>query len=122
MPSATAAATCQRYRSGKLSDEALAGKLRLLRPSTSYGDLGDADIVIEAAFERMAVKKAIFAEIVRHARADAILATNTSTLDVDEIAESTGCPERVVGAWHVARVCARSALGNVTLVPTLRLA
>lgn len=72
-----------------------------MRPTTSYSDLGDADIVIEAAFERMAVKKAVFAETVQHAREDAILATNTSTLDVDEIAESTGCPERVVGAWRV---------------------
>lgn len=59
--------------------------------------VGDADIVVEAVFENMAVKKEIFASLDSAVRADAILATNTSALDVNEIASATTRPEKVIG-------------------------
>ena len=58
---------------------------------------GDADVVIEAVFEEMALKKRVFAELDRVAKPGALLATNTSTLDVDEIAGATARPQDVVG-------------------------
>lgn len=65
--------------------------------SDSYSDLGNADLVIEAVFEDMDVKKQVFAQIEAAAKSDAILATNTSYLDVNEIAASIGNPARVIG-------------------------
>ncbi|MDH3737587.1 MAG: 3-hydroxyacyl-CoA dehydrogenase, partial [Alphaproteobacteria bacterium] len=82
---------------GRLSDDEMTARLGCITPSTDYADIADADIVIEAVFEEMDVKKTVFAEIDRLARADAILATNTSTLDVNEIAQSTNRPESVLG-------------------------
>jgi len=82
---------------GRLSDEEMAARMGRITPSTDYADMADADIVIEAVFEEMDVKQSVFAEIDRLARADAILATNTSTLDVDEIAAITKRPESVIG-------------------------
>ncbi len=82
---------------GRLSDDEMAARMGRITPSTDMADMGDADIVIEAVFEDMDVKKSVFAEIDRLARADAILATNTSTLDVDEIAAVTKRPESVLG-------------------------
>ncbi len=67
------------------------------RASDSYDALSDADLVIEAAFEEMGVKKAIFAELDRVCKKGAVLASNTSYLDVNEIAESTSRPSDVVG-------------------------
>src|SRR5207249_5998323 len=57
----------------------------------------DADLVIEAVFEEMAIKKDVFARLDKVAKANAVLATNTSTLDVNEIASATRRPESVVG-------------------------
>ena len=82
---------------GRLSDDEMAARLSRITPSTDIADMADADIVIEAVFEEMDVKRSVFAEIDRLARDDAILATNTSTLDVDEIARATKRPESVLG-------------------------
>ena len=82
---------------GRLSDDDMAERLGRITPSTDMADIADADIVIEAVFEEMDVKRSVFAEIDRLARGDAILATNTSTLDVDEIAQATSRPESVLG-------------------------
>ncbi|MCZ6591384.1 MAG: 3-hydroxyacyl-CoA dehydrogenase NAD-binding domain-containing protein [Alphaproteobacteria bacterium] len=82
---------------GRLSDDEMAARLGRITPSTDYADMADADIVIEAVFEEMDVKQSVFAEIDRLARDDAILATNTSTLDVDAIAQATKRPESVLG-------------------------
>jgi 3-hydroxyacyl-CoA dehydrogenase len=65
--------------------------------STGLGGLGSADIVIEAVFEDMAIKREVFARLGAVCRDDAILATNTSTLDVDEIAAVAPQPERTLG-------------------------
>ncbi|MCK0104192.1 3-hydroxyacyl-CoA dehydrogenase NAD-binding domain-containing protein [Pseudohalocynthiibacter sp. F2068] len=63
----------------------------------SYGDLAKADLIIEAAFESMTVKRQIFEALDRHAKPGAMLASNTSTLDLDEIAAVTSRPEDVIG-------------------------
>jgi len=65
--------------------------------STEYADLGNADLVIEAVFEDMDVKLNVFAQLDKHTKADAILASNTSYLDVNEIAKSVKNPGRVIG-------------------------
>lgn len=65
--------------------------------SLEHADLSDADLIIEAAFEDLEVKKEIFARLDTHAREDAVLATNTSYLDVDALAATTAHPGRVMG-------------------------
>ena len=67
------------------------------RPSTSYDDLGDVDLVIEAVFEDLDVKKEVFRALDRVCRPGCVLATNTSYLDIDAIAAATGRPQDVVG-------------------------
>ncbi|MEQ1808279.1 MAG: 3-hydroxyacyl-CoA dehydrogenase NAD-binding domain-containing protein [Terricaulis sp.] len=74
-------------------DQAL-GRMRFV---TKYDDIGPVDIVVEAAFEDMDLKKKIFAELDRVLPADAILASNTSSLDIDQIASATKRPGSVVG-------------------------
>jgi 3-hydroxyacyl-CoA dehydrogenase len=82
---------------GRLSAAAGANTLARFEGSTSFAALSDVDLVIEAVFEDMAVKKAVFAELDRACKPGAVLATNTSYLDVDEIAASTSRPQDVIG-------------------------
>jgi 3-hydroxyacyl-CoA dehydrogenase len=82
---------------GKLTHADVEQRMRLLTPSLQLEKVADCNLVIEAAFEAMTVKKEIFAKLDRMARRGAILATNTSYLDVDEIAASTGRPQDVIG-------------------------
>jgi len=82
---------------GRLSEEVMEQRLNLIKPTLSYDDLEDVDVVIEAVFEDMAVKKQVFSELDRVMKSGTILATNTSTLDVNEIAASTTRPEAVIG-------------------------
>jgi 3-hydroxyacyl-CoA dehydrogenase len=82
---------------GRIRAEDKAKRMGLISKAAGYDAIGDADIVIEAAFEEMAIKKEIFAKLDKVCKADAILATNTSTLDVDEIASATKRPESVIG-------------------------
>ncbi|MGB0866368.1 MAG: 3-hydroxyacyl-CoA dehydrogenase NAD-binding domain-containing protein, partial [Granulosicoccaceae bacterium] len=65
--------------------------------STEYAAISDVDLVIEAVFEDMDVKKAVFSELERHCKPGAVLATNTSYLNIDEIAASTKRPEDIIG-------------------------
>lgn len=76
--------------------EATARRSRL-RPAVQIAAVADADLVIEAVFEDMAVKRQVFAAVERVAKPSAILASNTSTLDLNALASSTAHPERVVG-------------------------
>ena len=69
----------------------------LLLPKLSLNALADCDLIIEAVYENMAIKKELFAELDKVAKNEAILATNTSFLDVDEIAAVTSRPQSVVG-------------------------
>lgn len=82
---------------GRLSADAAARAKALLSPSLRYEELGSCDLVIEAVFELMSVKKDVFGALDKVVRPDAILATNTSYLDIDEIAASVSHPERFLG-------------------------
>jgi len=82
---------------GRLSQEAMDKSMSLITPTLDLNAVADADIVIEAVFENMDLKREIFGKLDRICRKDAILATNTSSLDVNEIAEVTSRPEQVVG-------------------------
>jgi 3-hydroxyacyl-CoA dehydrogenase len=82
---------------GKLTPEKLEQNIALLKPTLSYDDIKSADLVIEAVFEDMAVKQEVFEELDAVAKPGAILATNTSTLDVNRIAAFTRRPQDVVG-------------------------
>jgi 3-hydroxyacyl-CoA dehydrogenase len=82
---------------GRLTRQQVDQRLALISPVLSYERFQEADIVVEAVFEEMALKKRVFAELDKVARRDAILASNTSTLDIDEIAAATSRPELVIG-------------------------
>lgn len=82
---------------GRLSADARDARLSNLTGALTLADLQSADLVIEAVFEDMDLKKQIFGELGQHCRADTILATNTSTLDINVIADATPNPERVIG-------------------------
>ena len=84
-------------KKGKLKQDKYEQRMSLLSTTLSYDDLKDADMVIEAVFEEMGVKEAVFKELDRVMKPGAILATNTSTLDVNRIASFTKRPQDVIG-------------------------
>jgi 3-hydroxyacyl-CoA dehydrogenase len=83
--------------SRRLTEGDKAATLARFTGATAYEALAQADLVVEAVFENMAVKKGVFAELDRLCRRDAVLATNTSFLDIDEIAASISRPQDVIG-------------------------
>ena len=84
-------------RTGRATAEVIDRRLGLITGTLSYELFGSVDLVIEAAFEDMALKQQIFRELDAVCRPGAILASNTSTLDIDQIASATSRPEWVVG-------------------------
>ena len=82
---------------GRLSPEAAAKLVANLKGSLDFADLAGADLIVEAVFENMAVKKEVFGKLDAVAKLGAVLASNTSTLDVDEIATATRRPDDVLG-------------------------
>ncbi|HEX6774846.1 MAG TPA: 3-hydroxyacyl-CoA dehydrogenase NAD-binding domain-containing protein, partial [Methylomirabilota bacterium] len=82
---------------GRLSQADMDKRMGLITGSLDRGVVRDADIVIEAVFEEMGVKKEVFAALDKIAKPGAVLASNTSTLDIDEIASATSRPESVIG-------------------------
>jgi 3-hydroxyacyl-CoA dehydrogenase len=84
-------------KKGKLTAAQVEERMGLLRPTLDYAALGQADIVVEAVFEDMAVKEQVFKKLDEVMKPGAILATNTSTLDVDRIASFTRRPADVIG-------------------------
>ncbi|MGA8029782.1 MAG: 3-hydroxyacyl-CoA dehydrogenase NAD-binding domain-containing protein [Bryobacteraceae bacterium] len=82
---------------GRLSQALMDQRLALITAQLGYDGFNEADIIIEAVFENMAVKKQVFSEIDTIAKHDCILASNTSSLDIDEIASATSRPEKVAG-------------------------
>jgi len=82
---------------GGLSAEEMERRMGLINGVTEFDAVGEADVVIEAVFEEMAVKKQVFADLDRQTKTNAVLATNTSTLDVNEIARATTRPRDVLG-------------------------
>ncbi len=94
---------------GRFPQSVMDQRMALIHPQLDYTGFEEADIIIEAAFESMEVKKQLFAEIDNVAKPDCVLATNTSTLDIDEIASATSRPEMVIGTHffspaHVMRL------------------
>ena len=84
-------------KKGKLKQDKYEQRMSLLSTTLSYDDLGDSDMVIEAVFEELGVKEAVFKELDRVMKSGAILASNTSTLDLNKIAAFTQRPQDVVG-------------------------
>ena len=84
-------------KKGKLKQDKLDARMALLSTTLNYADLKDADMVIEAVFEDMAVKETVFKALDKVMKPGAILASNTSTLDVNKIAAFTQRPQDVIG-------------------------
>jgi 3-hydroxyacyl-CoA dehydrogenase len=82
---------------GRLSQAEMDQRLALMTPQLTYDGFEEADIVVEAVFENMNVKKQVFLDLDKVAKPSCILATNTSSLDIDEIASATGRPQMVIG-------------------------
>jgi 3-hydroxyacyl-CoA dehydrogenase len=82
---------------GRITQDAYARAMALITPTTTYDGFDAADIVVEAVFEQMDLKQATFAELGGVTRSDCILASNTSTLDIDELARASGRPALVLG-------------------------
>jgi len=82
---------------GRLTQQFVDERMQLIKPTFSYDDFGKVDMVVEAVFEGMALKKEVFGQLDRVCRPGAILASNTSTLDIDEIASATSRPGAVIG-------------------------
>ncbi len=84
-------------RKGRLSQEEMDRRMALIVPTEDFNDLGDGDVVIEAVYENLDLKKEIFGKLDSVMQPGALLATNTSGLDVDAIAASTSRPDYVCG-------------------------
>ncbi len=84
-------------KKGRLTMEQVEERMSLISGTLTYDDFADVDLVIEAVFERMDIKKSIFSQLDEKCKPGAILASNTSTLDIDEIASATKRPEDVIG-------------------------
>ncbi len=82
---------------GRLTAEDVGRRMSLITGTTRYQDLGQADVVIEAVYENLDVKKDVFQQFDRVMKAGAVLASNTSGLDVDAMAQATGRPGDVIG-------------------------
>ena len=98
---------------GRLSQEDMNTRLGLISNTVSYDDLSDADVVIEAVFEDMALKREVFGQLDAACKPEAILATNTSTLDVDEIAAATSRPDKVIGTHFFSPANVMKLMENV---------
>ena len=82
---------------GRMTTDALERAMGLITPTTSYGGFDAVDIVVEAVFEDMALKMSTFADLGRVTRQDCVLASNTSTLDIDALARASGRGANVIG-------------------------
>lgn len=86
-----------RVKRGRMTAEEKAERLAFVRGTLDYGDFRDADVIIEAVLERMDLKQQVFKRLDEVAKPGAVLATNTSTLDIEEIASVVRRPEDVIG-------------------------
>ena len=98
---------------GRLTREDVDKRMGLITGTTDFKTIADADVVVEAVFEEMALKKEVFARLDAIAKPDAVLATNTSTLDVNEIASATKRPESVIGTHFFSPANVMRLLENV---------
>lgn len=98
---------------GRITPAEVAQRVGLIRGSLDYADLATADLVIEAVFESMAVKHEVFRKLDAVCKPGAVLATNTSTLDINRIAEVTSRPQDVVGMHFFSPANVMKLLENV---------
>ena len=120
----------KRVRQGKLSAGRAEGMLGLITTTTQWRDLANADIVIEAVYEDAAVKRSVFAAVEDVCREAAVIATNTSTISLDVLAEGMRHPERLVGMHFfnpahrmpLVEVIRAEATSKRTIATTLELA
>ncbi|HEX9325848.1 MAG TPA: 3-hydroxyacyl-CoA dehydrogenase NAD-binding domain-containing protein, partial [Reyranella sp.] len=98
---------------GRLTPADVERRMGLIQGTTDWNAVGDADMIIEAVFEEMPIKKEVFAKLDGIAKPDAVLATNTSTIDVDEIASATKRPESVIGTHFFSPANVMRLLENV---------
>ncbi|MFM9433097.1 3-hydroxyacyl-CoA dehydrogenase [Janthinobacterium sp. CG_23.3] len=116
-------------KKGKLTQEKFDQRLALISGTLSYHDIGQADIVVEAVFEEMGVKEAVFKKLDEVMKPGAILASNTSTLDLNQIANFTKRPQDVVGThffspanvMKLLEIVRGAATGKDVLATTLAL-
>ena len=99
--------------SGRFSQEIMDERMALITGTTDYEDAAGADIIIEAVFEDMELKKKIFRELDQICKPEAILASNTSSLDINEIAASTTRPEKVCGTHFFSPANVMKLMENV---------
>src|SRR5437667_7719663 len=81
----------------RISEAAMSQRLGLITPQAGVAGFEHADVIVEAAFESMAVKQQVFRALDKIAKPDCVLASNTSTLDIDAIAQATSRPHMVIG-------------------------
>ena len=98
---------------GRLAQNEMDRRMGLITGSSEFEAVAAADIVVEAVFEEMDIKKEVFATLDKLCKADAILATNTSSLDVDEIAAATSRPESVIGTHFFSPANVMRLMENV---------
>jgi 3-hydroxyacyl-CoA dehydrogenase len=98
---------------GRITQADVDKRMGLITGTTDFNAIRDADLVIEAVFEEMPIKKEVFAKLDGIAKPEAVLATNTSTLDVDEIASATKRPESVIGTHFFSPANVMRLLENV---------
>tara|TARA_B100000586_G_C20092055_1_gene420588 strand:- start:16 stop:1695 length:1680 start_codon:yes stop_codon:yes gene_type:complete len=97
----------------RLSQNEMDQRLSLISTTVDYADLATVDVVVEAVFEDMALKKEVFGKLDTACKPGAILATNTSTLDVDEIAAATNRPDKVIGTHFFSPANVMKLMENV---------
>ncbi len=100
-------------KKGRMTSSDVEKRMALIEPTIAYADIKDVDIVIEAVFENMEVKKDVFKILDKTCKPGAILATNTSTLDVNEIAGVTQRPQDVIGMHFFSPANVMRLLENV---------
>ena len=98
---------------GRLSQSEMDQRLSLISTTVDYNDLTSVDVVVEAVFEDMALKKEVFGKLDTVCQPETILATNTSTLDVNEIAAATSRPSKVIGTHFFSPANVMKLMENV---------
>lgn len=100
-------------KQGRMSQEKAEKIYSLVRPTLTYDDLTDVDVVVEAVFENMALKKEIFGKLDAVCKPSAVLASNTSTLDIDQMAAATSRPDKVCGMHFFSPAHIMKLLENI---------
>jgi len=114
---------------GKMTAEQVERVMSLIRPTLTYDGFDQVDIAVEAVFENLDLKKSVFADLGRVTRPDCVLASNTSTLDIDQFAQSSGRPASVIGThffspanvMKLVEIVRGKATGNEVIATTQKL-